>query len=517
MRQWTLELKVGFVIALACIFFVFLLLNAADWQWGGGGRTFKIRFEFVNDIQEGALVYLSGVPIGKVRRLLLTPEGAVLEIGVSDEDQPLREGSTASISMLGLVGESVLLIHNGPTDAEPLPDGAIIQGKDPVNVMETINELGRVVTLSAQTIQQVQNTIRQQDEQLTQLIRDVQGLTRRTQVTLDETSRSTNQLLQTLNTTIGERDQQLVELLSDLKQWLYRTQEDSSRLMAQLERTSSQISELVDANQDKVQTTLDDFATAAESLRTLALQVGEHSTLVERQVNSLLANTQDWVAETRPGMRQLIAGLQQNSEQIEPLIASLQQLSVSFEQGDGSLPKLLHDGHTLDVVEHTLQEAQAALAEVRHLTQTVSKKTSPNLKLGWDYELRYRATAEQLHNEANLILNSPASWDYRLGMTERAGELGVNALVGYRYRAMQVRVGLIHSETALGIDYALLSDRLRFTLEGTELTTSEPRFMAEIGLQPIPHWEILLGTESSIRDSWPDEDWELHLGIRLGY
>ncbi len=517
MKRWNLEIRVGLIIAIAIAFFIFLILNAADWQWGGGKRKLKISFRFVSDIQEGAPVYLSGVAVGKVRHIRLTSEGALIEASITDDDQPLRVGCKANITMLGLVGESVLSLDNGPPENPLLPPDTIIEGTDPANVMETFNQAGKAVEISVQTLQMLQDTIQRQDEQITSLVDRIERFLESTQAILEQTSQETHELFTILLPAINRNDTQLTGLLVDLRDWLRQTQENSDRLMAQIEVTSRQVSELVLSNEEKVQQTLDDFAAAARSLHELAVQVGDHSQDLGQQIDKLLSDTDAWIQEERPQIHLLLEGLQSTNEQLQPLLTSLGRISQELEEGNGTLPQLLNDDTTLDALGQILQKTEDALTELSELTRTARQKTQEIPDIGWDYELRYRADARQLHNEANLYLKTPTAWDYRLGLTSRGEDLDFNVQIGYRLPALTVRAGLLRSQAALGLDYEVISERLRFTLEGIGITTSEPLLTFESGVQFFPNWEILVGGETPIRKSWRKDDLGFHLGVRLNY
>ncbi|HEX29860.1 TPA: MCE family protein, partial [Candidatus Poribacteria bacterium] len=132
------EIKVGLLIALSLVILVLLLTNSANWR-GIGGKILKARFDFVSNLQLGAPVHMSGVEIGRVIDIKLVEEGVEVTMRIKSP-QPIRKGCVASIDFLGVVGETYVEIENGPLGNPPLPDKAVIRGRNPVSTATVLSK-----------------------------------------------------------------------------------------------------------------------------------------------------------------------------------------------------------------------------------------------------------------------------------------------------------------------------------------------------------------------------------------
>jgi phospholipid/cholesterol/gamma-HCH transport system substrate-binding protein len=107
-------------VALAC---VLLLLG------GGGGYTITADFANAAQLVKGNQVKVSGLPVGTVKSISLTPDGqAAVQFSVSGDYAPLREGTRAIIREASLSGVAnrYIELQVGPQNGQPIPDGGVL-------------------------------------------------------------------------------------------------------------------------------------------------------------------------------------------------------------------------------------------------------------------------------------------------------------------------------------------------------------------------------------------------------
>jgi len=113
-------------------------------------QTFKLRavFDDVSGLQTGNNVWFSGVKIGTVRRINFYGDSQVeIEMNIDSKTREfIRKDSKATISSDGLIGNRIIVIYGGTTQAPPIEDQDRLQAVMPLDtdkMMETLQENNR--------------------------------------------------------------------------------------------------------------------------------------------------------------------------------------------------------------------------------------------------------------------------------------------------------------------------------------------------------------------------------------
>lgn len=126
MERAKLELIVGvFVLAgLACLGYLSIKLGKLEIV---GGDVYQVRAEFnsASGLKAGASVEVAGVEIGRVRRIRLQDDRALVAMSIYN-DVALYGDTIASIKTRGIIGEKFVSISPGGA-GEPLEDGGMIR------------------------------------------------------------------------------------------------------------------------------------------------------------------------------------------------------------------------------------------------------------------------------------------------------------------------------------------------------------------------------------------------------
>lgn len=113
-----------------------------------GNRTFlfsntmqvQSSFTRVAGLQSGAQVHYQGVGVGRVEsvRLPVEPGGRItVTMSIAQRAQHLiRENTQAQIKSDGLVGEQIIVLVNPAEVADPIEEGGVLPGIDPIDVFE---------------------------------------------------------------------------------------------------------------------------------------------------------------------------------------------------------------------------------------------------------------------------------------------------------------------------------------------------------------------------------------------
>jgi phospholipid/cholesterol/gamma-HCH transport system substrate-binding protein len=132
------------------IFIGIVLLVLAIFMIGDKDALFTSRFSvkaYFNDIQglrSGSTVRLSGIDVGSVSSVEFLGDTAGRVVVTMDLVEDIRgfirTDTKASIETEGLVGNKVVVLQIGSSQADPIKDGGTIQSKEPVGFAQIIAE-----------------------------------------------------------------------------------------------------------------------------------------------------------------------------------------------------------------------------------------------------------------------------------------------------------------------------------------------------------------------------------------
>ncbi|PIU42129.1 MAG: hypothetical protein COS99_01900 [Candidatus Omnitrophica bacterium CG07_land_8_20_14_0_80_42_15] len=150
MEGRAIELKVGIFIFIALIVLFIIIFSIGDFPMFDKTFAIKVKFSFVNGIEETAPVRLAGVDIGEVEKIDVYYDAAEKRTKVMlsariNKEVSVERDSVATINTLGLLGEKYLEITPGKAEGDFLKDGDTIAGEDPVS-METITKNMEIIT-----------------------------------------------------------------------------------------------------------------------------------------------------------------------------------------------------------------------------------------------------------------------------------------------------------------------------------------------------------------------------------
>ena len=144
--------KVGGFFLVVLVLAGLLIWRIEDLRLGSGpAKKISVEFKDVAGLDAKSTVRLAGVRVGKVARIRLTPDGkAVVEMDL-DKDVELRQGASAAVANLGLLGEKYVELVPGPVGAPELPEGTTIKGDVPVS-FDQITRLARDIEVDVKDI-----------------------------------------------------------------------------------------------------------------------------------------------------------------------------------------------------------------------------------------------------------------------------------------------------------------------------------------------------------------------------
>jgi phospholipid/cholesterol/gamma-HCH transport system substrate-binding protein len=352
------KLRVGvFVLVALAAFLGMIYALGAKSRLFEAKYTIHAEFSEVGGLAEGATVRLAGVQIGRVSGVELPsqPGGKVrvdLSIAKRFTDR-VRKDSVARIETQGLLGDKIVEITIGSTNAPPLGPGQAIASKDPT-------DLGQVVNEGAQTVKDVAAlaaSLRETAEGLkkSRLIEDASAAVANTRKVTDQVARIVNEVergkgwanaliyqepvaLQQLNSMVASTQKLLdrIERGEGAAGVLTSSQstEAARRLVAAMDKLARAVEQPEEGGllpgllmDPKYKAVLDDLRVVAHNFRDVSDRLaGGKGTLGA-------------LVKDEPGE----AGIRQASQDLQATMANLREITEKINEGEGTVGALIAD------------------------------------------------------------------------------------------------------------------------------------------------------------------------------
>ncbi|HEY6929617.1 MAG TPA: MlaD family protein [Thermoanaerobaculia bacterium] len=405
-------------------FFVIVLILAGLLIWRieelrlGRGKAQRISIEFkdVAGLDAKSTVRVAGVRVGKVAKIRIDKATgkAIVDVDI-DPDVDLRQGASAAIANLGLLGEKYVELTPGPIGASALPEGSVLQGDVPVSF-----------------------------DQITRLARDIEQ---------DVKGISSN-----LNQSLGgpEGEERLKTIVENV------------RLITEDLRV------MVASNRGNVDATLANFK---EFSGVLVQLVDRLDTLVasnQANVTQGIANIREIsqkLETTADNLNQITGKVRQGEGTVGKLIQSdethenLNEALVAVKEGVSSLNKTLSAANKIQFDFGMRSEYLTRTSNAKgYFGVNINKKDSPQF-----YQLEVSTQPNGLRDLTTSVVTTTFPDGHTetttIQNTEFEDKLGITAMMGWRWNDFALRAGLIESRGGAAIDYKILNDRLRFSGE----------------------------------------------------
>ncbi len=133
------ELLCGTLLLGLCGVLGYLSLQLGQVELGGDRYPLYADFITAGGLQDGAVIELAGVEIGRVERVQLADYKARVTLKIRD-DIALQADAQAAIKTKGLIGERYVVITPGYSSATIPPGGIIDKTLEPVDIQQLIGE-----------------------------------------------------------------------------------------------------------------------------------------------------------------------------------------------------------------------------------------------------------------------------------------------------------------------------------------------------------------------------------------
>lgn len=133
------ELLVGALLLGVCGLLGYLSLQLGKVELSADSYPVYADFITAGGLQDGAVIELAGVEIGRVEHVRLADYKARVTLKIRN-DIALREDTRAAIKTKGLIGERYIVITPGYSSDTIAPGGTIDKTEEPVDIQQLIGE-----------------------------------------------------------------------------------------------------------------------------------------------------------------------------------------------------------------------------------------------------------------------------------------------------------------------------------------------------------------------------------------
>ena len=427
----TQALKVGIFGVIALVVLGYLILQVEQWSpFAPEGVRYQAAFDSVAGLDDKASVRIAGVVVGRVDGVGLSDGRALVSL-LLEGPLELREGATASIANLGILGDKFIVLDPGPVGAPGLAPGAVLPGSSPVSFDDALAKLdGLAGSLQdsfaalgggdrESAIRRLLDSLEATSEQIGLLVADNRGQ---------------------ISTTVGH--------FADVSSTLSR---ELPRLAEQMERVLGEIEGVVGDNRGDLRETMGQVRDATDGISLSIDNLNEITGRLARgegTVGKLLTSE-----ETHDQLMSTMGTIESGVKELSDTLGRVRKLRLD----------LGFDSYWLD----ELGEARTAFT-----VDIDPQSNDRSYHLGLVDDPRGRVKVNTDVTTVTLPDGSIETTTVRRVNTEEKST--VDAQFGFRFgRAARFRTGLFQSTAGMGVDWQPIEDRFTLSLEAYDFGREE--------------------------------------------
>jgi phospholipid/cholesterol/gamma-HCH transport system substrate-binding protein len=140
MNKISIETAVGIFIIAGLLCLAYISVKLGDVQlFSTKQYIVKARFTNISGLKEGSEVEIAGVTVGKVSKIHLDSDQALVELLINP-DVKIQDDSIASIRTQGIIGDKYVKISPGGSEDYIKPNGSLTETESTVDIEELISK-----------------------------------------------------------------------------------------------------------------------------------------------------------------------------------------------------------------------------------------------------------------------------------------------------------------------------------------------------------------------------------------
>lgn len=422
--------KLGAFVLAALIVLGFLIMRIERIRLGGAEGRQEVRavFPSVAGLNDKGPVRIAGVKVGMVDGIRLAGYRAEVTLDL-DRGVQLRQGATATVRSLGLLGEQFVEIDPGPPGAPPLPPGTVLEGSTPTGMDQLFDTAGGI----GADVKAITSSLRQSlagaegERRLEQILANIEDLTA------------------SLRVIAAENRDEVSATIANVEDMSATLRQELPKLAHRLDSLLAGLDAVVTENRESISGSVENVEALSASLRTSADNLNDISGKIARGEGSVgkLINDPATVDNLNTTLKAVESGVEALQDTIGRARRWQLEIDINGEQQFELEDARYQMNANLATTPNRFFRLGAGRApygneELTRETTTTSVDGGPATVV----------VTDKVKEEDDFVFNAQVGWRWpnRLGRTA-------------------LRAGLMESWGGVGIDQTLWDDRIGLTLE----------------------------------------------------
>lgn len=417
--------KVGAFGLVALVILAVLIFKVEDLRpWAGDAQRVEAVFDSVAGLDDKSTVRVAGVRVGRVDGIRLANERAVVSL-LLDTPLELREGATAAIASLGLLGDKFVELRLGNPQGRLLAEGEQLPGETPVGLDQAMAQLSDLGTSLGDTLTSLDP--QGSGETIARLLKN-----------LEATSATVQYLVE------ANRDQ-VGATVANFESFSASLASELPKLTGQMERVLAQVEAIVADNRGNVNASLEHVAEVSGSLRTSVENLNEITGRIaagDGTVGKLVGSS-----ELHDQLTSTLGAVETGVDSLSDTFSRVQKLRLNLDFGSSYL-------------ESTRETRSAFLVDLD------PQRSNRFYRVGVVDDPRGNLDIRQ----ETVTVTGPDGASETTTTTTRTlnDDLTISAQFGFRFGDARLRAGIFESTGGAAVDYLFGDDRFQLTLEALD-------------------------------------------------
>ena len=436
MQKSSPELKVGILTVIAIIVLIAGTFFIGKFQWFQKTYSMEVYFDFVSGLQEGAPVRLNGVRVGSVKIITIRPDVTppiVVTLQLSSSAK-MHKDARVFVNTLGLMGEKYIEIYAGSASEPFLKQGEPLIGQSPTELQDVLNASKVVADNLAKTMEAFAEVFTEESTRHSM---------RNFMLRLDSISRN-------IDATISNQKDDYETFAKNLKD-----------LSDNMKSVTQDINNIISDNRGDIKKITSNMADASETIQ-------KHSSRISENLEIITERLRGTTDKGAPDLEDTLKNFKDASENFKESMRKLELITSRIERGEGTVGKLVSDDELYSKTTETM-------SKIQEVATTVSSGGKFFGGIQFQYELRYRDSLSRWRNDIHIRITPSNEKYYLMGASDIGRDVGLDLLYARREGPMDIKLGILESEAAVGIDYHLIKNRLALGVLGVGLTERSTR------------------------------------------
>ncbi len=435
--------KIGLFVLITGTGSIFYIMQTAETINAPSTYKVKAYIEDASGLMEGTRVWVSGVTVGRVRKVSLSEGKALLIMEISSE-VPLYRNAVLKKRSLSMLGNAVVALDPGSPQAVPLKEG------EPIPRVESSTEMDRAFSAAEQVAKEMEMFMKE------------------------------------LNSFMSEEGG-------------YRTIEE---ILASAKSTVDTTNRLVEQNLVLLSESLENISDITGRLNTSSRQDAQNLSAIMENTARITERIDRLLTEQDGNIDSSVAGLKESIKKLNASLAHIEAVTGKVERGEGNIGKLVHDEEIYERFDRvtkrvdefvgsamgmdvqlgfkseylTLQGKTKNHAEVRLVPESKPKYYSLGVVGGPDMKVTETETEELVVNESSGSTSSHSTTYEK----KKTNDLKLTAQLAHIYGPVTIRGGIIESSAGFGLGYRPLP-QLKLSTELFEFNQNQGPYLRGYG------------------------------------